>query len=179
MKWSRWILLAMLALVVALVATTGVAALGAGTGNQGIGGPNFDADDAIAPLYQWSLGFDEENEAMMRGAFTEDARFVFYLSTGGDPLVFEGIDEVMDLFLGAIAGQDPEEVRRHVVANSVVERVNRTTVQITSYLTLLVSYSRTEHPTLLSTGVYTDTVVLEADGVWRIQERQLRLDTPS
>ena len=177
MKRARIVLLVLLALALALGATTSVTALG--SGNQGLGGPNFDADDAIVPLHKWSLGFDEEDAEMMRDAFTEDARFVFYLSTGGDPLIFEGIDEVMDLFLGAIAGQEPEEVRRHVLTNSLVERLDRETVKITSYLTLLVSYSRTEHPTLLSTGVYTDTVVFEADGVWRIQERQLRLDTPS
>jgi len=125
------------------------------------------------------LGFDEEDEAMMRDAFTEDASFFFYLSTGGDPLVWEGIDEVMDLFLGAIGAQTPTEQRRHVTTNVLVERVNRRTATVTSYLTLLVSPDPNTSPVVLSSGVYTDTVVLERDGEWRIQERQLRLDTPS
>jgi hypothetical protein len=173
----RAILLVLLAMVLGMSGATAVMA--AGNGNQGLGGPNFDEFEATSPLYRWSLGFDEENEAMMRDAFTDDARFVFYLSTGGDPLVFEGIDAVMDLFLGAIADQELGEVRRHVTTNPVVERLDRTTVKVTSYLTLFASYSRTERPTLLSTGVYTDMIVREDDGVWRIQERQLRLDTPS
>ena len=44
---------------------------------------------------------------MTRDSFTNDATFVFHLSTGGDPLVFEGIEAVMDLFLGAIDAQTP------------------------------------------------------------------------
>ena len=131
------------------------------------------------PVMKWAYAFDSENEAMMRDAFTNDARFVFYLSSGGDPLVFEGIDAVMDLFLGAIADQTPEEQRRHVTTNVLIDQHDPRHATVTSYLTLLIAFSPDEHPTLQSTGVYTDTVVRERDGVWRIQERVLRLDTPS
>jgi hypothetical protein len=170
-------MLVLLAMVL-LVGASG-AVLATDNPGQGTGGPNWDTYEVSEPLFRWALGFDEEDEAMMRDAFTEDAAFVFFLSTGGDPLIFEGIDAVMALFLGAIADQTPTEQRRHVTTNVLVERVDRRTAIVTSYLTLLVSPNPNESPELRSSGVYTDTVVLESDGEWRIQERQLRLDTPS
>jgi hypothetical protein len=89
--------------------------------------------------------------------------------------VFEGIDAVMALFEDALAGQTDQ--RRHAVSTHLVERVDRKTVRITSYLTLLASASTTEPPVVLSTGVYRDTLVLQRDGKWRIKVRDLTLDT--
>jgi hypothetical protein len=142
-------------------------------------GNAYDVDEVSAPLFEWALGFDEEDEAMMRDAFTPDADFYFYLSTSDDPIVFEGREAVMDLFLGAIADQTPDEQRRHVTTNVVVDPIDRHTATVTSYLSLMVSLDPTQPPELRATGVYTDTVVLGRDGEWRIKERILRLDTPS
>ena len=177
MKTTRRVMWILLAIVLTVSASGAV--LAADNPGQGTGGPNWDADEVSEPLFRWALGFDEEDEAMMRDAFTEDARFVFFLASGGDPLVFEGREAVMDLFLGAIASQTPTEQRRHVTTNVLVDRVNRRTATVTSYLTLLVSPDPDTSPELRSSGVYTDTIVLERDGAWRIQERVLRLDTPS
>lgn len=180
----RALVLAVLAVVTLLGTTTAVAGKpgdqpGAVTtqSDRAIGNAHHDAQAAIDPLYRWALGYDSRNEAMMRDAFTEDARFVFYLSSGGDPLVFEGRDEVMKLFTDSLAAQN--DVRRHVTTNPVVTQLDHETVGITSYLTLLVINSSNAPPELRATGVYTDTVVLQHDGVWRIRERELRLDTPS
>jgi SnoaL-like domain len=89
--------------------------------------------------------------------------------------VFNGIDEVMGLFEDALAGQNDQ--RRHAISTHLVERVNKRTVQITSYLTLLVINSPTTMPVVQSTGVYRDTLVLERDRKWRIKVRDLTLDT--
>lgn len=170
-----FVLIAALIALVVFFASTVVAGSGSLLGTQR--GPGATSPDD--PVLTWALGFDTEDEDMMRNSFTEDARFVFHLSTGGDPLIFEGIDEVMDLFLGSIAAQTPDEQRRHVTTNVVIEQHAARTATVTSYLTLLIAFSPTDHPTLQSTGIYTDTVVKERDGVWRISERILELDTPS
>jgi hypothetical protein len=150
---------------------------GGGQTSQALGGPNFQPQDALNTLYRWALGYDERDSDLMRDTFTEDARFVFFLAEGGEPIVFEGIEAVMGLFEGSLAAQNDK--RRHVTTNPIVERIDRTTVRITSVLTLLVIADPTQPPVLQSTGVYVDTLVYERDGVWRIRERQLTLDTPA
>ncbi len=143
--------------------------------SHGLGGPNFTAQDPLNTLAQWSLGYDTRNSAMMRDAFTRDARFIYRSPAFPEPLVFEGIDEVMRLFEDALASQTDQ--RRHAISTHLVERVNRTTVRITSYLTLLVITSPTRNPVVQSSGVYRDTLVLQRDGKWRIKVRDLTLDT--
>jgi hypothetical protein len=143
--------------------------------SHGIGGPTFTAQDPLNTLAQWSLGYDSRNSALMRDAFTRDARFVYRSPAFSEPLVFEGIDEVMELFEDALAGQTDQ--RRHAISTHLVERVDRTTVRITSYLTLLVITSPTANPVVQSSGIYRDTLVLQRDGKWRIKVRDLTLDT--
>lgn len=140
-----------------------------------VGGPNFNAQDPLNTVAQWSLGYDSRNSALMRDAFTRDARFVYRSPAFAEPLVFDGIDAVMALFEDALAGQTDQ--RRHAVSTHLVERVDRKTVKITSYLTLLAAANTTTPPALLSTGVYRDTLVLQRDGKWRIKVRDLTLDT--
>jgi hypothetical protein len=149
--------------------------------SQGVGGPVFNEQDVFDTLHQWALGYDEHSLPMeerlhlMRDAFTEDAVFIYGSPAFAEPIVFEGIESLMGLFVGALESQD--DVRRHVMSNSMVERLDRRTVRVTSYLTLLVIADPAGVPVLQSTGVYRDTLVLESDGKWRIKERDLRLDT--
>lgn len=113
-------------------------------------------------------------------AFTDDPTFIFVTSPGAEPFVFEGRDAVKGLFEGAIDDQVPGETRRHVTTNHLVEQIDRDTVEVTSYLTLLQSVDgESEDPALISNGVYTDTIVRGSDGVWRIDHRELVLDTPT
>ncbi|HEY8338704.1 MAG TPA: nuclear transport factor 2 family protein [Egibacteraceae bacterium] len=175
MRRNRAVVLGLLALLLMLGTS---ATVSAGPRPQAaVRAPVVDVQGAIEATHRWALGYDQRDIAMMRDAFTDDARFVFHLSTGGDPLVFEGIDEVMELFTSSLESQD--DVRRHVTTNHIVERLGPRRVRVTSYLTLLVIDDPTQPPRLQSSGVYTDTIVHERDGVWRIQERILRLDTPS
>jgi hypothetical protein len=142
--------------------------------SRGYGGSNFTAQDPLNTLAQWSLGYDSRNSAMMRDAFTRDAQFI-YRSPFEAPLEFNGIDAVMQLFEDALASQTDQ--RRHAISTHLVERVDKRTVKITSYLTLLVASSPSTMPVVQSTGVYRDTLVLERDGKWRIKLRDLTLDT--
>jgi hypothetical protein len=162
-------------LAVLLGTTTAVVAQTRGSVASLGHGSTFNAQDPLNTVAQWSIGYDSRNSAMMRDAFTRDARFVYRSPAFEEPLVFEGIDAVMKLFEDALAGQTDQ--RRHAVSTHLVERVDRNTVKITSYLTLLVSASTTANPVLQSTGVYRDTLVLQRDGKWRIKVRDLTLDT--
>ncbi|HLV59755.1 MAG TPA: nuclear transport factor 2 family protein [Natronosporangium sp.] len=178
---SRPLLFALLALVLAMGGTT--AAVAAPTGSppghsQGVGA--FDEEDVLRTLNRWALAYDdhtldmETRLAMMEDCFTDDASFIY--DATDFHAEWHGIDEVMALFEGALASQN--DVRRHVMTNSIVERVDRRTAHVTSYLTLVVVADPHGAPEVVSSGIYRDTVKLEKDGVWRIQVRHLTLDTP-
>ena len=142
--------------------------------------PTFDAQGPLNAIATWAHGFDGDDVDMAMSAFTDDPTFVFYLSPGSEPLVFEGQEAVEGLFAGAIDAQVPDEGRRHVTTNSLVEQVDRDTAQVTSYVTILQFVAGTsEDPAVISNGVYTDTIVRGRDGVWRIDRRELVLDTPT
>ena len=138
-------------------------------------GPKIDSQDVLDTLYQWAEAYDENDPDLMRDAFTDDATFVYASPAFEEPLVFEGIEELMGLFIDALESQHDQ--RRHVMSTSRIERIDRRTVQVTSYLTLLVVADPADGPIVQSTGVYRDTLVLERDGKWRIQVRDLQLDT--
>ena len=171
----RAIALVAVVLAVLLGTTTAVVAQTRDSASRSGHGSTFNAQDPLNTLAQWSIGYDSRDSAMMRDAFTRDARFVYRSPAFEEPLVFEGIDAVMKLFEDALAGQTDQ--RRHAISTHLVERVDRFTVKVTSYLTLLVSASTTANPVLQSTGVYRDTLVLQRDGKWRIKVRDLTLDT--
>ena len=174
----RYLVLVIMVIAVLLGTTTAVIAQTrepADVARRPLGGSNFQAQDPLNTLAQWSLGYDSRDSGLMRDAFTQDARFIYRSPAFPEPLVFEGIDEVMGLFEGALASQTDQ--RRHAISTHLVERVNKRTVKITSYLTLLVAATPSAPPVVQSMGVYRDTLVLERDGQWRIQERDLTLDT--
>ncbi len=142
--------------------------------------PTFDSQGPLNAIATWTHGFDGDDVDMMMSAFTDDPTFVFVTSPGADPFVFEGREAVESLFTGAIADQVPDEVRRHVTTNHLVEQVDRDTARVTSYLTLLQLISGvSEDPAVISNGVYTDTLERGRDGIWRIDRRELVLDTPT
>lgn len=159
-----------------LLATVATAVL-AGNGRAN---PTFDAQGPLNAIATWSHGFDSDDTDMFMSAFTDDPTFVFATSPDAEPFVFEGREAVRDLFIGAIEDQVPGEIRRHVTTNHLVEQIDRDTARVTSYLTLLQSVEgESEDPAVISNGVYTDTIVRGPDGTWRIDRRELVLDTPT
>lgn len=165
---------AVLALLLVVAATSAVLA-GSRRAN-----PTFEPYGPINAIQTWAHGFDGDDTDMFMSAFTDDPTFLFYLSAGADPFVFEGREAVEGLFVGAIEAQVPGETRRHVTTNHLVEQVDRNTALVTSYLTLLQSIDGvSEDPAVIASGVYTDTIVRGADGSWRIDRRELVLDTPT
>src|SRR5262249_45169806 len=109
---------------------------GSGNGNGNGNGRDI-ADHALLQTpYHWSEGYDENEPELMRDAFTQDARFVYASPAFTEPLVFDGIDAVMKLFTDSLASQNDQ--RRHVDTNSQIHPVDRRTVKVTTYLTLLV-----------------------------------------
>lgn len=171
-----WGLSVVLALLLSGLVSTAVSA---GSGHW-FGPPRFDSQGPLNAIATWSHGFDADDADMMMEAFTKDPTFVFTLAGADEPLpAFEGRDAVEALFTDAIADQAPDEVRRHVTTNHLVEQVGRRTARVTSYLTLLQSTDDSLDPDVIANGVYTDTIVQGRDRVWRIDRRELVLDTPT
>lgn len=142
--------------------------------------PPLDTDGPINTITAWTHAFDADDLEGAMEVFTRDATFLFYLSPDADPLVFEGRDAISELFGGSIEAQVPGEVRRHVTTNHLVERISRKRVEVRSYLTLLQSVTGvSEDPAVIASGVYTDTLVRTRWGTWKIERRELVLDTPT
>lgn len=142
--------------------------------------PPLDTDGPINTIAAWTHAYDSDDLDGSMEVFTDEASFVFYLSPDAEPLVFEGADAIRGLFGGAIDAQLPGEVRRHVTTNHHVERISRKRVEVRSYLTLLqLVEGVSEDPVVIANGVYTDTMVRDRWGTWRIERRELVLDTPT
>jgi hypothetical protein len=156
-----------------LAGTAGVASPAIAAAPSSVGAEGQDVYNALS---RWALGYDTRDEALMRSAFTEDARFIFRAAGGGPPGIFNGIDAIMDLFLDTLAGQT--DVRRHVTANPYMEKIDGRTVKVTTYLVLISMLQSGADLLVLTTGIYRDTVVRRG-GVWRIRERDLTLDGSS
>jgi hypothetical protein len=140
-----------------------------------------DAQDVLNALYRWALGYDTRDVPLMMSGFTHTPTFI-YRPHIGEPSVFDTLQEVQGLFEGALAGQN--DLRRHITTNSLMEREDRRTVKVTSYLLLIsIELDDTTEPDrglrVVTTGIYRDTVVKGRDGVWRIDVRDLTLDGPS
>lgn len=177
LRRTRPAAVAVLATAIVALLSTGVAALPDGA----VRAPrSFDSQGPLNAIALWAHGFDADDVDLAMEAFTDDPTFVFTLANADEPLPpFEGFQAVRDLFAGAIADQLLDEDRRHVTTNHLVEQIDPRTARVTSYLTLLQNTSASEDPDVISTGVYTDIVVRGADQIWRIERRELVLDTPT
>jgi hypothetical protein len=160
-------------------------------GTAGVAGPAVaapparsvgeDAPDILNALYRWALGYDSQDRVLMMTGFTDDPTFIFRSHTGA-VATFEGLDEVFGLFDNALTEQDEAgDQRRHVNSNSLIEKADRRTANVTTYLTLISINLNDPNRALrvVTTGVYRDKVVKGRDGVWRIEVRDLTLDGPS
>ncbi|MBM7112804.1 nuclear transport factor 2 family protein [Archangium primigenium] len=135
----------------------------------------FSMRESIANLVaRYALAYDTRDWDTLIGCFTLDASFT--LRVEGSDLVgpFQGPADILRLMRDSAAAQDDR--RRHLCTNLMVEPSGPDRAIARSYLTLI--SIRDGHLEVLSTGTYTDEVVLYG-GAWRLRTRHLELDLPS
>ena len=123
-------------------------------------------------LNRAGIAYDTGDLEYVLGLFLEDGVFEIVIA-GNDPMVFEGSDAIRGLFEGAHSTQTDQ--RRHCITN--IYFTDETDTSVTAVSTLILISVENGALTVLSSGLYTDSVVL-VDGAWKLQRRHLRLDLP-
>ena len=122
-------------------------------------------------LARSAWAYDEARLDVMEACFTADAQMALRIA-GGDVIgPHIGRDAVLKLIRNAIESQSDQ--RRHVISNVFVESESADSAVVVSTLALLTTAN--EQTSVLSAGLYRDTVVRTSEG-WRFRERFLSLD---
>ncbi len=124
--------------------------------------------------YRYAAANDERDVKAIAECFT---------ATGSFGLQIRGLDPVgpfdhattpdLRTFMGETLGQQTDQ-RRHVVTNLRIRRQSAHSYSVTSYFSLMVTDQGVTR--VLTTGVYSDTVVRAAEGGWLFSEKWLDLD---
>ncbi|MGY1774152.1 nuclear transport factor 2 family protein [Blastococcus sp. SYSU D00813] len=125
-------------------------------------------------LNRYSIAYDQNDMTEMADTFADSA--VLTMRIGGGDLIgpFEGKEAVMKLMTDSLASQTDQ--RRHVTTNMAIRKETDDAATVDSYLTLI--SVENGKATLLSTALYQDELVKEADGAWRFTKRHIELDLP-
>ena len=123
-------------------------------------------------LNQAGTAYDSGDLEFILDLFLDDSVFELVIA-GNEPMVFAGKDNIRALFEGAHETQTDQ--RRHCVTN--IYFTDETDTSVTAVSTLILISVENGALTVLSSGVYTDSVVL-SDGAWKLQRRHLHLDLP-
>ena len=123
-------------------------------------------------LNRAGTAYDTGDIEFILDLFLPDSVFEIVIA-GNDPLVFAGKDTIRGLFEGA--HQNQTDQRRHCVTN--IYFTDETETSVTAVSTLILISVENGALTVLSSGLYTDSVVL-VDGSWKLQRRHLHLDLP-
>ena len=123
-------------------------------------------------LNQAGTAYDSGDLEFILDLFLEDSVFELVIA-GNEPMVFAGKDNIRALFEGAHETQTDQ--RRHCVTN--IYFTDETDTSVTAVSTLILISVENGALTVLSSGVYTDSVVL-VGGAWKLQRRHLHLDLP-
>ena len=123
-------------------------------------------------LNRAGTAYDTNDFEYLFDLFVEDSVFELVIE-GSDPMVFEGKENIIGLFEGAHENQTDQ--RRHCVTN--IFFTDETDTSVTAVSTLILISIENGALSVLSSGLYTDTVVL-VDGAWKLQRRHLHLDLP-
>ena len=123
-------------------------------------------------LNQAGTAYDTGDLEFILDLFLEDSVFELVIA-GNEPMVFAGKENIRALFEGAHETQTDQ--RRHCITN--VFFTDETDTSVTAVSNLILISVEDGALTVLSTGVYTDSVVL-VDGAWKLQRRHLHLDLP-
>jgi 3-phenylpropionate/cinnamic acid dioxygenase small subunit len=133
-----------------------------------------DAKHHIAELLaKAAYALDTKNLQMLEAGFAKDANFTLTIEGVAEVSKFEGRAAIMGLMKGALDVQTDE--RRHAISNVFYEQFGKDRATVVSYLTLTATEGGEIN--LITTGIYTDQVVLE-DGAWVVKDRSLKLDRP-
>jgi hypothetical protein len=125
-------------------------------------------------LNRYSIAYDQNDMTEMADTFADSATLTMRIA-GGDLIgPFEGKEAVMKLMTDSLASQTDQ--RRHVTTNLAVRKETDDAASVESYLTLV--SVQDGKATLLSTALYQDELVKEADGAWRFTKRHIELDLP-
>lgn len=124
-------------------------------------------------LARSAFGLDAKDLQLLEGCFTEQAKFTLIIQGVAEVSLFEGRDEIMGLFEGALEAQTDE--RKHVVSNIWYEQEGEDAAVVVSYLSLFATENGETN--LITTGVYKDRVE-KVSGNWLVADRNLQLDRP-
>lgn len=123
-------------------------------------------------LNQAGTAYDTGDLEFILDLFLEDSVFELVIA-GNEPMVFAGKENIRALFEGAHETQTDQ--RRHCITN--IFFTDETDTSVTAVSNLILISVEDGALTVLSSGVYTDSVVL-VDGSWKLQRRHLHLDLP-
>ncbi len=124
-------------------------------------------------LARSAWAYDEARLDVMEACFTEDAQMRLRIAEGDVIGPHDGREAVLALIRDAIESQSDQ--RRHVISNVFFESEEADRAVVVSTLTLLATADG--ETSVLSAGLYRDTVTRSADG-WRYCDRFLALDKP-
>lgn len=124
--------------------------------------------------YRYAAANDDRDVDAIAACFTDTGSFGLQIR-GQDPVGPFDHATQPDLrgFMGDTLGQQTDQ-RRHLVTNLRVRREDDDTYALTSYFTLVVTDAGVTR--VLTTGVYSDTVVRAGSGVWLFAAKWLDLD---
>jgi hypothetical protein len=127
----------------------------------------------INTLNRWSFGYDLPDFDLMASALTAECELTMRIADGELIGPFSGREACLKLFSDSLAGQSDQ--RRHLTVNHAFFDEDENRAEVKSVLALLaITAGRIG---VLSSGVYSDTVVKDGDG-WRIAKRHISLDLP-
>ena len=118
------------------------------------------------------VAYDVADVDFLVSTFTDNGTFRMTIA-GGDEIRFEGTETIGALYRDSLKSQSDQ--RRHLVTNLYFTAETETSATAVSYLVLIAV--KDGALTVLSSGMYTDSVVLEG-GAWKIVDRFLQLDLP-
>ena len=123
-------------------------------------------------LNSYAWGYDQNDMQLMGNSFTEDA-FLSMEKANGE--VYEpsvGRDAIVTM-LGDIRKSQSDQ-RRHCISNFIFNKIDENSAQVISYL--VVTAAENNELKLATSGKYTDELVKEKDGQWRIKKKHIFLD---
>jgi hypothetical protein len=119
------------------------------------------------------VAYDTADTDFLREMFVDDGAQFEMTIAGGDVIPFEGKATIGKLFADSLEEQTDQ--RRHVITNIYFTDEAADSITAISYLVLIAVENGALN--VLSTGIYTDSCVLQGSD-WKLKKRRLDLDLP-